>query len=73
MPVRIGKPSGLSGLVDEISDPSYATTVGLVTYAARDYEEAMIGYGMMPSMPFGNVGVQEVVGKVIDVIKSFIP
>ncbi|MCK5569225.1 MAG: cell division protein FtsA, partial [Spirochaetes bacterium] len=32
MPVRIGIPSGIGGLVDEVSSPEYATSVGLVLY-----------------------------------------
>lgn len=32
MPVRIGKPSRISGLADSVSSPEYATAVGLVLY-----------------------------------------
>ena len=32
MPVRIGIPSGIGGLVEEVSSPEYATSVGLVLY-----------------------------------------
>jgi len=32
MPVRIGIPTGIGGLLDEISSPEYATGVGLVLY-----------------------------------------
>jgi cell division protein FtsA len=32
MPVRIGVPYGIGGLVDEVSSPEYATSVGLVLY-----------------------------------------
>lgn len=36
LPVRIGKPSGISGLVDVVNNPMYATGVGLVMYGVRN-------------------------------------
>ena len=35
MPVRVGYPSGVGGLVDVVNSPKYATGVGLVLYGAR--------------------------------------
>lgn len=35
LPVRIGRPRGISGLVDLVDSPQYATAVGLVTYGAK--------------------------------------
>ena len=35
-PTRLGKPMGISGLVDVVSNPMYATGVGLVLYGARN-------------------------------------
>jgi cell division protein FtsA len=35
LPTRLGKPMGISGLVDVVSNPMYATGVGLVLYGAR--------------------------------------
>ncbi|MBW1739967.1 MAG: cell division protein FtsA [Deltaproteobacteria bacterium] len=35
LPTRIGKPLGISGLVDVVNNPMYATAVGLVLYGAR--------------------------------------
>jgi len=39
LPVRRGDPSGVGGLVDRVSTPDYATTVGLVQYGYRLYKE----------------------------------
>ncbi len=36
VPVRIGTPHGISGLVDVVNNPMYATGVGLVMYGAKD-------------------------------------
>jgi cell division protein FtsA len=33
---RLGKPRGISGLVDVVNNPMYATGVGLVLYGARN-------------------------------------
>ncbi|MBA3019034.1 MAG: cell division protein FtsA [Proteobacteria bacterium] len=35
-PTRLGKPRGISGLVDVVNNPMYATGVGLVIYGARN-------------------------------------
>ena len=35
LPVRIGYPAGVGGLVDVVNSPAYATGVGLVLYGAR--------------------------------------
>ena len=40
LPVRLGVPNGVSGLVEAVGDPRQATGVGLVTYAFnRDRDE----------------------------------
>ncbi|MCC6952900.1 MAG: cell division protein FtsA [Deltaproteobacteria bacterium] len=42
MPVRVGVPTHIGGLVDIVSSPAYSTGVGLVLYGARDGERAAI-------------------------------
>jgi cell division protein FtsA len=39
MPVRLAKPENLMGLVDNLSSPSYSTSVGLLYWAADLQEE----------------------------------
>ncbi len=39
LPVRRGDPSGVGGLVDRVSTPDYATTVGLIQYGYNLYKE----------------------------------
>ncbi len=36
LPTRLGKPQGISGLVDVVNNPMYATGVGLVLFGARN-------------------------------------
>ncbi len=38
-PTRLGKPRGISGLVDVVNNPMYATGVGLVIYGAKNTPE----------------------------------
>ena len=35
LPVRLGRPQGVGGLVDVVSSPMYATGVGLILYGQR--------------------------------------
>ena len=39
LPTRLGKPQGITGLVDVVNNPMYATAVGLVLYGARSMPE----------------------------------
>lgn len=39
LPTRLGKPRGISGLVDVVNNPMYATGVGLVLYGAKNQPE----------------------------------
>jgi cell division protein FtsA len=38
LPVRVGKPSGVGGLIDVINSPVYSTAVGLIIYGYRSRE-----------------------------------
>ncbi len=39
LPVRRGDPSGIGGLVDRVSTPDYATSVGLILYGYNQWKE----------------------------------
>ena len=41
LPVRIGEPIGLTGLVDSINGPDYATSLGLLLWGLRHGEAAV--------------------------------
>lgn len=69
MPVRIGMPTDVKGIIDEVQHPAFATAVGLIRY----------GIGNAPtrtssrfSMPSGG-GANKVMKKIINLVKSFIP
>jgi len=42
MPVRIGIPSGIGGLVEEVSSPEFATGVGLIQYGLNSRPESFM-------------------------------
>ncbi|MCL5438462.1 MAG: cell division protein FtsA [Patescibacteria group bacterium] len=72
MPVRIGIPTGMKGIVDEIQDSPFATVVGLAIYGSRFDMPNSLPFGLsLPKFPhFGGFGF---FGKIADFVKSFIP
>jgi len=72
MPVRIGMPTGMKGIIDEIQDTPFSTVVGLALYASKNTLEKSSGFSMsMPKM--GGLPSAKTFKKIIDFIKSFIP
>jgi len=72
MPVRIGTPTDLKGIVDEVQNPAYASVVGLLMYGAKNdtgKKQSSFGFSM-PKVPGGS---NQLVKKIIQLIKSFIP
>lgn len=73
LPTRLGSPTGVAGLVEEIGSPAFAASVGLLLYAAKTP-------AVVHATPLANVTklVQKLPGrgaftKAIDFIKSFLP
>ncbi|MGI6423031.1 MAG: cell division protein FtsA [Candidatus Dojkabacteria bacterium] len=62
---RIGYPSGLSGMTEEISDPSFACVQGLIKHAIDDEVDI--------ETPHGKSGGSDFFGKVINWFKSLMP
>ena len=61
LPVRIGKPSGISGLEDEMCKPMYSTAVGLVIYGSNHCREPV------PEFP-GSINIRRYYGRIRDYI-----
>ena len=72
MPVRIGMPTGLKGIIDEVQDPAFSTAVGLLMYGAKEAPTSSMSFNLplpkFPGLPTGKLGK-----KIIEFIKSFIP
>ena len=45
MPVRVGSPQGVGGLMDQIGNPAFSTPIGLLLWGAHQLGEEPIGYG----------------------------
>lgn len=73
MPVRIGEPQNIKGIIDEIQDTPYSAVVGLSIYGALLGIESSSGFKMkMPGI--SSVKLPKIMPKkIIDLIKSFIP
>ena len=70
VPVRIGMPMELSGISDELHDPSYAPLVGALLYSQE--ERPTERQFTMPQF-LKNVDFKNNFGKVVDFFKSFVP
>jgi len=69
LPVRIGKPRGVSGLIDDIITPTFATPVGLILYGAS-VGAPVPPQGFGKNIKFPSMGFA---GKIIDSIKNLLP
>jgi cell division protein FtsA len=70
LPVRIGVPSGVSGLVDEILNPQFATPIGLLEYGLKQVVPAAPQQNNLKKMKLPN---SNIIGKVIDSIRDLLP
>ncbi len=69
VPVRVGYPSGLGGLVDEVSGPDYATGQGLIMYGTENERQSISSGGFGQSAESGG-GLVE---KITTWFKSLLP
>ena len=66
MPVRIGSPQGVGGLMDQIGNPAFATPIGLLLWGAHHAGDEPLTYAAGPGL--GNFG-----GRVADWIRGLFP
>ncbi len=68
-PARIGKVEGMSGLIDEISAPSFAAAAGLIIYgASQNHQGDMKMQVLSRALP-----ISDMLQKGINWVKSFLP
>ena len=72
LPIRIGLPRGITGLIDEIIDPQYATTVGLILYGEIFKMEEEISFKNFNRL-LKDFSLTTSIKKIKDFIKQFIP
>ncbi|HVZ12034.1 MAG TPA: cell division protein FtsA [Patescibacteria group bacterium] len=74
MPVRLGLPENVTGLIDDVENPSYATAVGLLQYAKgyRGGEETASLGGMLKPLNSMKLG-KSFLDPILKLIKTFLP
>jgi len=72
LPVRIGVPSGFSGLVEELDTPAFAAVTGLILYALNGKQETQHTPTKFPNL-IKRLPGKGSVNKIVDFIKSFLP
>lgn len=69
LPIRIGKPRGVGGLVDDIMTPAYATGTGLIIYGAHSLSnEPLTSFTKKLKLP-----TKGIAGKIVNIIKDLLP
>lgn len=69
LPVRVGVPDGVNGLVDDILNPSFATSIGLLIYGSNiEVEESTSSFGKKMKLPTSGI-----FGKVFNTIRDLLP
>lgn len=72
MPVRIGIPYGMKGLIDEVEDPIFSTAVGLIKYGSNFKEQETTGLAhFMPHIEIHFLS--GIVGRFKRLFKQFLP
>ncbi|OGH13831.1 MAG: cell division protein FtsA, partial [Candidatus Levybacteria bacterium RIFCSPHIGHO2_01_FULL_38_26] len=70
MPVRVGVPVNIKGLIDEIQNPSFAAVIGLIVYGSTIETSSALPFGIsMPQMQFLSFG--KVLPRFLKFLKSF--
>lgn len=68
-PARIGQIEGLSGLVEELDSPAFASAAGLILYGATQGSSSEIHIPVLS----GNIPIKGMIQKGIALVKSFLP
>lgn len=68
-PARLGKAEGLTGLVDEIDSPTFATAAGLILYAVKSNVSTQFS---LPVLAKG-LPINDLFQRGLSLIKSFLP
>jgi cell division protein FtsA len=71
MPVRVGLPTEMRGITDEIQSPSYATVIGLARHGSTGEPAKSSPFGFSVPKVGGNNA--KILQKLVNLIKSFIP
>lgn len=70
LPVRLGSPTGVGGLVDDCLDPAFAVPVGLLIYASREDNEEPTGVKFPIKLNLPGKGFAH---KIIESLRDLLP
>ena len=74
MPVRIGVPQGIGGLVDEAEKTEFATGVGLLHYGVKSEIRSTSSFSLLKiGKKLEKIPLRGAVGKATSLIKQFLP
>ena len=74
LPVRIGSPKPVSGLVDEIASPTYASALGLISYAVKTGQGVVARKRSLPGLSrLKEINPGGIFKKIIQAIKPLLP
>ncbi|OGV97479.1 cell division protein FtsA [Microgenomates group bacterium RBG_16_45_19] len=75
LPARLGQPQGLTGLVDELGSPLYATAVGLILYAQEHGAFQPLSSPRSPSLKtkISHLPLKQSYQKLVGLVKSLLP
>lgn len=69
LPVRVGVPKGVGGLVDDVLNPAFATCVGLLEYGAKQTpKESLTSFAKKIKLP-----TKGIFGKMVEMVKDLLP
>lgn len=75
LPVRIGEPKGVFGLVDDVLTPAYAVPLGLIIWGSRQKTGGAVSRLAVPNLGkiAQRIPVRGLWGKFTELAKSFLP
>ncbi len=74
MPVRIGSPKKIIGLIDDVKSPAFATTTGLLVFGRQAEGGIRERVGLKKISQIANkIPIKGLATKVSDLLKSFLP
>ncbi len=73
LPTRLGSPTTLSGLVEEIGSPSYACAIGLLLYGLSNQKESSFSKRSGFDKVMKKVPIKGLASKLTEFIKSLLP
>ena len=69
LPVRIGKPKGIGGLIDDVITPGFATPIGLIIYgASKEPEESLTSFSKRFKLPSKGI-----FSKLVNTVRDLLP